>query len=161
WLEHAVLNKRAILQWTHAFQSRDVFFNVKVPTMPENKRQDWELQITQFINEILKESHEFASFLDNEAASLTAYGISPGVWFARDGWLPEFVALKELRVPTDTETSLRNLTWFAIRRRYTVGELVTRVFGEHADKGWDKKQIAMILKQYWKKNYEPTTDSSN
>lgn len=161
WLEHMVLNRRAVLQWIKAFQSQDIFFNVRIPSLPEDKRTDWELQITQFINRPLKKSREYASLLDNEAASVTAYGISPEIWLSKDGWLPEFVSLKEIRVPTDTETSLKNLTWFAIRRRYTIGELVKAVFGKNADKGWDKPQIQKILAHYWNQNYESNIYADN
>lgn len=157
WLEETVLAKQACLQYHNAFQSRNNFFTIDVPSMPPEHRQDWSLLLTQFVNKPMKASREYAGLVDNEFASVVAHGISPKIWLSQDKWLADFIAINDFRVATDTETSLRNLCWFAVRRRYTIGELVNRVFGKYADKGWDKKAIIKILTAYWDKNWETLT----
>jgi hypothetical protein len=162
WLEETVLAKQATLQYFNAFQSRNNFFTIDCPSMPQEKRADWCLQMTQFINKPLKESREFSCLFDNENSSVVAHGIAPKIWLSTDNWLSEFVAINDLRVATDTLTSLANLCWFGVRRRYTIGELVNRVFGKYSDKGWDKKAICKIIAAYWDKNWETVTyDWSN
>jgi hypothetical protein len=82
--------------------------------MPSEKRQDWCLQMTQFINKPLKASREYACLFDEESSSVVAHGIAPKLWLSSERWLPEFVGLADFRVATDTETSLKNLNWFAV-----------------------------------------------
>jgi len=81
-------------------------------------------------------------------ASVVAHGIGPKMWLDEDSWLPEMVALEDLRVPTDTRTSLKNLSWFALRKKYTVGELTDKAISENADKGWQRQNVMSILKEY-------------
>jgi len=157
WLESTILAKQACLQYFNAFQSRNNYFVLDCPSMPSEKRQDWCLQMTQFINKPLKASREYACLFDEESSSVVAHGIAPKLWLSSERWLPEFVGLADFRVATDTETSLKNLNWFAVLRRYTIGELVQRVFGKYADKGWDKPSVIKILVAYWDKNWETVT----
>lgn len=154
WLEETVLAKQANLQYLNAFQSRPNYFTIDCPSMPPENRTDWCLKLTQFINRPMKKSREYSALMDNEFSSVVAHGISPKIWLFKDNWLADFVALNDFRVPTDTETSLKNLCWFGVRRRYTVGELVKAVFGKYADSGWDKPAIIKILVTYWDKNWE-------
>ena len=158
WLEETVLAKQACLQYTNAFQSRNNFFTVQVPSAPPEIKMDIELQITRFINKPLKASREFAALLDERFSSVVAHGIAPQIWTSSEDWLAEYVALSDFRVPTDTATSLKNMTWNAVLRRYTVGELVKRVFGRDSNKGWNKKAIINILAAYWDKNWENSPD---
>ncbi len=157
WLEETVLVKQAVLQYFNAFQSRNNYFVVDVPSMPVEKRTDWSLQITQFMNRPIKKSREYSNLMDQEFSSVVAHGISPKIWLSKDKWLADFIALADFRVATDTETSLKNLCWFAVRRRYTIGELVERVFGKYADKGWDKKAILAIIVAYWDDNWDASS----
>lgn len=157
WLEETVLAKQAALQYFNAFQSRNNYFVVDVPSMPVEKRTDWSLMLTQFINRPLKKSREYSALKDEEFASLVAHGISPKIWLSTEKWLADFIALADFRVPTDTATSLKNLCWFAVRRRYTIGELVERVFGKYADEGWDKEAITAIIAAYWNDNWDASS----
>jgi hypothetical protein len=154
-LDALVLNRAANLQYFNAFQSRNRFFNISCDWMPPEKQAVWQAQLSDFINEPMKESREYGVMLDQKFASVVLHGIGAQFWFGRDRWLPEFKALPDLRVATDTETSLRNLQWIALMVPDTVGELVNRVFGKYAHKGWDKKEIAKILNLYKDKNWEP------
>lgn len=154
WLEETNLTKQACLQYFNAFQSRNNYFFVNVPSMPEEKRMDWCDELTRLINKPLKESTAFGTLMDNRFSSVVAHGLAPVIWLSTDNWLGDFIALDDFRVATDTETSLSNLVWFGVRRKYTVGELVDRVFGKYADRGWNQKAIIKIIAQYWNKNWE-------
>lgn len=154
WLEETVLTKQANLQYVNAFQSQNNYFTVQIPAAPAEKQTEWGQLITQFINKPMKASREFACLLDNVFSSVVAHGIAPTIWLSTDKWCSDFIGLNDFRVATDTETNLKNLVWFAIRRRYTIGELVHRVFGKYADEGWDKKGIIKIIAAYWNKNWE-------
>lgn len=157
WLEETVLAKQANLQYLNAFQSQNYYFTVSIPSAPPEKKLEWEQTITQFINRPLKKSREYAYVMDQTFANVVAHGIAPKIWLSTDKWMPDFISLNDFRVATDTETSLKNLVWFAVRRRYTIGELIRRVFGKYADPGWDKKAIIKIIAAYWEKNWETVT----
>jgi hypothetical protein len=154
WLESSVIAKQAMLQFFNAFSSQNNFFSVQLPMASPEKKTVWELMITGCINREMKLSKQFSNLLDSCWSSVVVHGIAPMIWLKRDEWLPDFIALNDFRVPTDTDTSLDNMTWFAIRRRYTIGELVKAAYGKYAHKGWDKKIVAEILQQYWDKNFE-------
>ena len=156
WLEAAVIAKQATLQFFNAFCSQTNYFSVQIPSAPPEKKTEWDLLITDCINRTLKQSKAYSNFLDNCFTSVVAHGIAPTIWLFQDKWLPRFVALNDFRVATDTDTSLDNMVWFGIRRRYTLGELVEASKGKYADKGWDQDEVNTILQAYWDKNYEAT-----
>lgn len=146
--------RAANLQFFNAFQSRNNYFTIQIPSAPVEKKLDWELQITEFINKPLKDSKAYSHMLDQQDASVVMHGIGPQYWFSKDAWCPTFRALKDLRVATDTDTSLDNMVWNAPLSRYTMGELSQRVFGKYAHKGWKKELVGKILEQYQPMNWE-------
>jgi len=156
--EMAVLGQQARRQYGNAFGKPSNFFKVKLPTAPPEVRVDWENKLTRLINEPIKDSLEYFETQCETFASVVAHGIGPKMWLDEDSWLPEMVALEDLRVPTDTRTSLKNLSWFALRKKYTVGELVRKSVG-HWDEGWQKEQVLAILKEY-KGDTTQVTDST-
>ncbi len=162
WLEAAVIAKQAVLQFFNAFCSQTNYFSVQIPNAPPDKKSEWDLIITDCINRKMKQSKMYADFLDNVWASIVAHGIAPTIWLFKDKWLPRFVALNDFRVATDTNTSGENMVWFAVRRRYTLGELVNAAKGKYADKGWNQKTVNALLNKFWDKNYEASNmDWSN
>lgn len=159
WLEGKVIEQQAIRQYLNNFTRQNNYFKIFCPSMPEEKRRDWELELTRLVNKTLKRSLSYYQLFNARFASVVRHGIGPQIWQDKESWLPEFVAVDDLRIPTDTETSLDNLIWFAVRKRYTPGELAKKVFGREADKGWKRDIIAKILKQYKNiNNQEPGYD---
>jgi hypothetical protein len=154
WLEGKVIEQQAVRQYLNNYTRQTNYFKIKCPSMPEDTRQDWELRLTQIINKPLKRSLAYYNLFHQRFASVVRHGIAPQIWIGGENWLPRFVAIEDLRVPTDTETSLENLVWFAARHRYTPGELAKVVFGREADKGWKKDVIAKILNRYKEINNE-------
>lgn len=148
WLEGKVIEQQAVRQYVNNYSRQSNYFKIKCPSMPEQNRQDWELSLTRIVNKPIKRSLSYYNLLQQRFASVVRHGIAPQIWIGKEGWLPQFIAIEDLRVPTDTETSLENLVWFAARHRYTPGELAKKVFGREADKGWNKPVIAKVLNRY-------------
>lgn len=158
--EMAVLGQQARRQYTNAFQKTTNFFTIKCPSMPMEQRIDWESKLTSFINTPMKDSLEYFELQRSVFACVVSHGIGPSIWWDQEDWLPEMIALEDLRVPTDTKTSLRNLSWFAIRRKYTIEELGRRL-DSNAVAGWQKDQIMSILKEYKGQFTELASDLDN
>lgn len=155
--EAPVLGQHGRRQYDNAFLTRSNFFKVTIPDAPEDKQADWGNFITRKINRVLKNSEAFNSLYQNKFASVLLHGLGPQVWWDRECWLPKYQALEDLRVATDTECSFDNLMWIGIRKFYTYGELVRKVWGKYSDNGWQKKPIAAILNNYKPKNWDSST----
>ena len=41
------------------------------------------------------------------------------IWHDDDNWEPDFVAMSDMRIATDTTLDFKNLDWFAVRHMYT------------------------------------------
>lgn len=156
WNEFALLLAQACRQYRNAFLGASRYFTVRLPEAPQDYREQWSLWITQKINRLLKRSRKYFFLKDNQIKQLVAHGIGPVIWYDKETVVPDFVAIEDCRVATDTTTDLDNLIWNAIRKAYTPGELARKVWGEHADKHWNKPAVAQILHNYWKINFDTT-----
>lgn len=146
--ELAVTLSHARGQLLSAFLSNRQFFTVKIPLAPSEYRSDWEAKITEEINRPLRDSPEYFELHRNRWNSVVLHGVGPMTWRHSEKWLPQFVALDDLRIPTDTTLDFKNLPWYAHRIPYTVLELVGEVFNEKKNNHWDKKAVTEILKNY-------------
>ena len=150
WGEFMGALSHARRQYITNFASQDNYFVVSIPKAPEENRSDWGDFITETINNVLKEGdHELEYFEVHRSkwSAVVSHGIGPIMWEDKNGWLPRYVAIEDLRIATDTELSFRNLTWFAIRIPYTPGELSRKAFSNSKSKfKWNKKVVASILK---------------
>lgn len=156
WGEGPVLFANGRRQYESAFLGPQNFFKVSIPEAPPEKSTEWGMFITRKINKILKDCEEYANVHEYKWASVLANGPGPQIWYDDECWLPEFVAPADLRVATDTLTSFKNLSWFGVRKRYTVGELSRKVFGKNALPGWNKAAIQKALDGMKNVNYENT-----
>lgn len=154
WGEGPVLAHHARRQYANAFIKPKRFFKITLPDAEDPRREVWEMLMTKKINRVMKHNREYIELFKYRIASIVAHGIGPQIWSDAESWLPRFVAIDNLRIPTDTRTSMDNLEWFAERREYTPGELSEKVFQPGALPGWDKKAVAKILKAYHDTNYE-------
>lgn len=148
WLEGKVIEQQGVDQYVTAFTRQANYFKVNLPNVPVDKAVDWSTFITQKLNRPLKKSKKFFNLIKEKSASVVRHGIGPQTWYSKTSWLPSFVAIEDLRIPTDTKTSLDNLMWFGIRKRYTLGEFAEKTFDEEADSGWNKPVVAKILDAY-------------
>jgi hypothetical protein len=156
WGEAAVLAHHARRQYANAFIKPKRYFKIILPDCEDERCSDWELFMTKKINRPLKREKRYTELWRNRIASIVAHGIGPQIWYDQECWLPRFVSVENLRVPTDTQISFENLEWFSERREYTPGELSERVFGKGSLKGWNKAAIKKILAAYHDTNYEQT-----
>jgi hypothetical protein len=157
WLEQSELHLQARSQFLTGFYHSQRFFTINFAddsNVPLDKQAKWEAWITRKINKVLRKSKAYFFLHDNRFASVVAHGIGPCAWFDRMKWCPKYVAIEDLYVPTDTTTDFENLEWFAIRFNYTEGELARRAFGPNRIKGWKKKRVAAVLKEYHEENTE-------
>lgn len=154
WGEGPVLAANARRQYENAFLEGRNFFTVEIPDAPPEKASVWGLQITNWINKLLKDSEDYVWLHENKWASVIAQGLGVQVYYDAESWCPSFVAIEDFRVPTDTKTNLKELPWFAIRRSYTPGELVKKVFAKNADPGWNREEVTRVLDDMKDINYE-------
>lgn len=159
WGEGPVLAAHARRQYTNAFQKPGNFFKVSLPLAPEENKTAWGAQITQFINGRMKKSKSYFYLKQEQFANVIAHGPGPQLWYDEDDWEPKGVAIEDLRVPTDTKVSLDGLPWFAVRHRYTTGELSKKAFGKNSKPGWNKPVIKEILNAYHDVNFENGPDT--
>lgn len=152
--EMALLLANARRQYTNSVLQPGTFFKITIPLAPEEKKDEWGAWCTDFINRMMKKSKPYFHFNQNRFCSLVSHGIAPAIWYDKESWRSKYVSIGDLRVPTDTETSLENLEWFAVRKYYTPGELIRKVWSEHSDKGWNKPAIAHILDAYKDINWD-------
>jgi hypothetical protein len=154
WGEGPVLAAHARRQYETAFMGSQNYFKIRIPRAPVETKTAWELGITEFINNVLKESEDYAWVHENKWAGVIAHGYGIQVWYDPEDWCPEFVAIEDFRVPTDTQSNLKNLAWFAVRNAYTPGELSSKVWGPYSRTGWNKKVIAEVLEDLKDINFE-------
>jgi hypothetical protein len=154
WGEASVLAHHARRQYFNAFIKPKRYFRISLPFCREEQSQDWAWFMTKTMNRTLKHSRCYTELWRYRIASIVSHGIGPQIWDNGHDWLPRFVALDNLRIATDTRTSLDNLEWFAERKEYTPGELAEKVFGKKPLPGWNQKAVRDILKAYHDTNYE-------
>jgi hypothetical protein len=157
WGEAAVLGQHGRRQYTNAFLSRGRFFKISIPDAPTEKQLAWSTFITRKINKVLTDSEEYMDLHEQQWASVLLQGIGIKLYESDDAWLPSYIAIEDLRVPTDTKCSLENLSWFAVRKAYTEGELSKKVFGKNSMPGWNKPEIQKILHAYHDSNTQDVT----
>ena len=137
-------------QYVTNFMSPVTFFTVSIPHAPEEVRADWEGVITEAINDKMKEGDRALEYFElhrSRWAAVVSHGIGPMMWEDKCAWLPRYVAIEDLRIPTDTELSFRNLPWFGVRIPYTPGELSKKAFAKSKSKfTWNKPAVTAILK---------------
>lgn len=113
--ELAVTLSHARLQLLAAFLGNQYFFTVKIPQAPAEKRAQWESAITEAINKPMRKSPAYFELHRNRWNSVVLHGVAPMTWRHSEKWLPQFVSMDDLRIPTDTTLDFRNLTWYAQR----------------------------------------------
>lgn len=155
--EAPVLGQHGRRQYDNGFLTRGNFFKVTLPFAPDDKRDDWGNFISARINRVLRKSEDYIDVFEQKFASVLLHGIGPQIWYDQENWLPEYVAIEDVRVATDTQCSFKNLAWLGVRKFYTYGELVRRVWGKYPEPGWQKKPIAAILHNYKTRNWDNST----
>lgn len=147
-------------QWEQAMTGKDRYFTVRLDRGPANKRLEWSNEITRKLAKITKQSSRYAAeytdTVNSEGAQVMLYGVGPSSWQDKDCWYPYSVAMEDLKIPSRTQTSLCNLAYFAIMRRYTPNQLYRAAFGKYKDERWNKGVVKYVLSRLKDENVQQT-----
>lgn len=144
-------------QFMTAFWSNSHFFKVTIPLAPAESQSEWGAFISEQINRPMRKNLEYYELHRSRWASVACHGTGPQTWYKKDWWKPDYVAIADLRIPTDTLLDFSNLDWWAVRHSYGVFELIEKVFTKKKNSGWNKKEVMRILKNYKELNFQDAT----
>lgn len=160
FLEGYKIAQNGILQMNTALLYKDRFFNAKLLKGKATKRQQWSEALTNNIHRPLKRGRsgkKFTYLMQNRNAALTLHGIG-ALWWSNDFcWMPKFVPLDDLLIPTDTPLDFdEELGHFGINQWLTPWQLYQMTQGEKVDPGWDTKLARKILQSLLEsQNFSP------
>lgn len=134
------------------------FFKVTLTEGPVHKVSAWSKKITKLINKPLKKSKPYRETLKAMFAQAVLHGVGPCVFPTTGGWCPEAIGVEDLLIPSRVRASFDNLEYFAVFRQYTPSRLFRKTHGKYVDKGWNKKKVDLVLKEYREKHVGPTSN---
>lgn len=152
WGELMILLAHARRQYRTAWWANPHFFKVSLPYAPSQYQADWGYLITDEINKVMRKSRKHFEVLESLFSAIVCHGIGPRLWYNRFDWCPDFIAIEDLRIPTDTDLDLENTSWFGVRHIYTPGELTDRAFKPGSK--WDQKTVMQILRNKKELNWD-------
>ena len=147
WKEGQMLLLKAREQYENGFLTPSRFFGVRLPDAPLSKRGKFETVITAEVNKVLKGSRPYLHTMREKFGSVCLHGLGAEMYADQWACVPHFVAIEDILLPTDTEITLENVTYFAVRRRETPGSLFRKTFGKdkNIDPGWNLKVVRKAL----------------
>lgn len=152
FLEGFNIAKDAILQTNSALLYKDRLVEFTCLEGPTEYRTEWAEVRTNAFNAMLKEGDDGKKFMNrmkNRNTSLTMHGIGP-MWWSVPGpndWLPFFVALEDLLIPTDTPLELADeLGYMGVNSWLTPYRLYEMAKPSNADsKNWNRELVTKIM----------------
>lgn len=137
-------------QLENAFLTTGNFFSVKLPDAPLSKREQYEGDITRLANRVFKKSLPYLQTQRQKLASIVLHGPGPQMWWDDEDPIPSFVAVPDLLIPTDTDITLSDCNYFAVRRRMKPGQLYRKTVakGKNVDPGWKMDVVMGLLAEY-------------
>lgn len=154
----AVLLHTARAQYENALMKQGSLFKVTIPDAPPQHQSDWSSFITRTINKPIMDSSSFYHVQDSVFGGVCLHGVGAKMWFDKTRWKPSFVGIQDILIPTDTELTMDNLQFFAVRRKMMPGELFKKTFAknkQNIDPGWNLKLVRAILDEYKELNTNP------
>lgn len=135
-------------QVNNALLHPGVLFTCTIDSGPVDKRDEWGQIFTTEIHKPLqhgKSGKRNMFLIKNRNASVCMHGIGPLLWANDFRWMPRYVPLEDLLIPTDTFCDFSNLRYFAVNLYLSPGEFADMTQGDMVQKGWDKATCAKIL----------------
>jgi hypothetical protein len=135
-------------QLNNALIYKDRFFTATCLGGKIEKRDGYSLTFTRNIHKHLKRGpsgKRLMHVLKARNASLSLHGVGPLMWLKSFSWMPRYIALENLLIPTDTLTDFSNLVHFAVNMDMTQGEFFDITHGEKVDKHWKIEVVRKIL----------------
>lgn len=135
-------------QLNNALLHPGVLFTCTTDSGPVDKRDEWGQIFTTEIHKPLqrgKSGKRNMFLIRNRNASVCMHGIGPLLWSNDFRWMPRFVPLEDLLIPTDTVCDFSNLRYFAVNLYLSPGEFTDMTQGDMVQKGWKKEACIKIL----------------
>lgn len=157
WKEGTNVLHTARSQYENAFQKPGNLFKVSLPDAPADKALKWGRTITREINKPIKESRAYFQTLRNVFAGIVLHGVGARIWEDDNDWEPSYAAIEDMLIPTDTDLTMANLPYIAIRRKMRPGQLFKKTIlkGKNIDPGWDLAKVKKILAEFKDENSQP------
>lgn len=151
WNEGSNLLQSATRQINSALLFKESFFRLTCVSGELEKRQVRGEKATVNIQKPLKKGasgkkHLF--LMRDRNASLALHGLGPMMWLNSYDWMPVYIPLEDLLIPTDTKLDNSNLAHFAVHMYPTPYQLYTMTHGKKVDKGWNVPFVDKILASY-------------
>ena len=145
FLEGTRIIHAARQQFTNAFLKPQNYFSVGLDTGPRDKRTEWGNIITKQLNRVMKRSPKYSTVLESQFAATVLHGIGPVTWLRDREWCPSARGTEDILVPTNTLTTMENMSHFAIYTSFTAADLIRMTRGENVDPGWNLKLVNELL----------------
>lgn len=145
-------------QYENAFLKPGQFFKVQLDDAPMDKADEWSRIITQQINKTMKRSAQYLHTQRSTFAGVALHGVGAKMWENDFTWLPFFVGIQDILMPTDTDITMENLQYFAVRRKMKPGELYIKALKpskENVDPAWNVKLVKKIIDDLKDQNFNP------
>lgn len=148
WQMSKRIMRDANAQVNSALLHTGTLFNASLEAGPIDKRDEWGQIFTTEIHKPLqrgKSGRKHYFTLKSRNASVCMHGVGALLWTDSFKWMPRFVPMEDLLIPTETYCDFTNLRYFGVNMYLTPGELVTMAKGSKALPGWNQKMVSEIL----------------
>jgi hypothetical protein len=150
FLEGYKIAQSGILQMNTALLYKDRLANFKCLKGQVTKRQEWSESFTNNLQKALKQGRsgkKFNYLMLNRNAALTLHGVGALWWSNSYEWMPKFVSLDDLLIPSDTPLEMTDeLGQFGINSWLTAWQLYQMTQSEKRDPGWNGDMAMKILR---------------
>jgi hypothetical protein len=150
FLEGYKIAQAAILQMNTATLYKERVANFKALRGKGNKRREWAEKLANNFNRLHKRGRsgkKFFYLMSNRNAALTLHGVGALWWSNKNDWMPRFVALDDLLIPSDTPLDMsEELSHFGINSWLTPWQLYQQTHSEKSDPGWNKPMAMELLR---------------
>lgn len=148
WGQGPRLMQDANRQLNGAFLHPGVLFQCTLESGKREKRDEWSQIVTKNIHKPLQRGRsgkKHNTLIRSRNATVAMHGIGALWWANPYRWMPRYVPLEDLLIPTDTYCDFSNLRYFAINLYLSPGELTAMTQQENTIKGWNKEMVRELL----------------
>lgn len=148
FLEGYKIAQSGILQINSALLYKERFFNARCLEGKPTKRREYAEKLTINLHKPLKRNRSgkrFMYMMQNRNCSLTLHGVGALWWANNFAWMPKFVPLDDLLIPTDTPLEMSDgLGYFGVNSWLTPYQF-WQMTQQEKSVGWDKELSREIL----------------
>lgn len=148
FLEGYKIAQAASLQMNSALLYKERFFNAKCVKGRSIKRREYAEKFTNNLHKALKRGRtgkRYLYMMQNRNAALTLHGVGALWWSNSFAWMPKFVPLDDLLIPTDTPLEMSDsLGYFGVNSWLTPYQF-WQMTQQDKSVGWNKELSRDIL----------------